>query len=63
MPTRTTGSLVSCTSQLGEYHVSDIEFVAAFDVDAKKVGQDLVARDHVQREQHDQDRRRPADRT
>ena len=28
--------------QLGEYHVSDISFVAAFDVDAKKVGQDLA---------------------
>jgi myo-inositol-1-phosphate synthase len=27
--------------QLGEYHVRDIEFVAAFDVDAKKVGRDL----------------------
>jgi myo-inositol-1-phosphate synthase len=26
---------------LGPYHVSDIEFVAAFDVDAKKVGRDL----------------------
>ncbi|MET8256043.1 inositol-3-phosphate synthase [Micromonospora sp. NPDC005553] len=25
----------------GEYHVSDVEFVAAFDVDAKKVGMDL----------------------
>src|SRR5688500_20203046 len=25
----------------GEYHVSDVEFVAAFDVDAKKVGKDL----------------------
>jgi myo-inositol-1-phosphate synthase len=25
----------------GDYHVSDIEFVAAFDVDAKKVGRDL----------------------
>ncbi|MCX6459038.1 MAG: inositol-3-phosphate synthase [Actinobacteria bacterium] len=25
----------------GPYHISDIEFVAAFDVDAKKVGQDL----------------------
>ena len=24
------------------YHVRDIEFVAAFDVDAKKVGQDLA---------------------
>lgn len=28
--------------QLGDYHVSDVEFVAAFDVDAKKVGQDLA---------------------
>jgi len=27
---------------LGEYHVRDVEFVAAFDVDAKKVGQDLA---------------------
>jgi myo-inositol-1-phosphate synthase len=27
--------------RFGEYHVSDIEFVAAFDVDAKKVGRDL----------------------
>jgi len=27
--------------QFGPYHVRDIEFVAAFDVDAKKVGQDL----------------------
>ena len=27
--------------QFGEYHVSDIEFVAAFDVDAKKVSRDL----------------------
>ncbi|MEI8081274.1 MAG: inositol-3-phosphate synthase [Actinomycetes bacterium] len=26
----------------GPYHVSDVEFVAAFDVDAKKVGQDLA---------------------
>jgi myo-inositol-1-phosphate synthase len=26
----------------GDYHVRDIEFVAAFDVDAKKVGQDLA---------------------
>src|SRR3954451_24832280 len=25
----------------GEYHVSDVRFVAAFDVDAKKVGRDL----------------------
>ncbi|THV40625.1 inositol-3-phosphate synthase [Glycomyces buryatensis] len=29
--------------QFGEYHVGDIEFVAAFDVDAKKVGQDLAS--------------------
>jgi myo-inositol-1-phosphate synthase len=28
--------------QFGEYHVGDVEFVAAFDVDAKKVGQDLA---------------------
>ncbi len=28
--------------QLGDYHISDVEFVAAFDVDAKKVGQDLA---------------------
>ncbi|MCI2975201.1 MAG: inositol-3-phosphate synthase [Ferrimicrobium sp.] len=27
--------------QLGDYHVSDLEFVAAFDVDATKVGVDL----------------------
>ncbi|MCO1579512.1 MULTISPECIES: inositol-3-phosphate synthase [unclassified Crossiella] len=27
--------------QFGDYHVRDIEFVAAFDVDAKKVGADL----------------------
>jgi len=26
----------------GDYHISDVEFVAAFDVDAKKVGQDLA---------------------
>src|SRR2546421_8723343 len=26
----------------GEYHVSDVEFVAAFDVDGKKVGRDLA---------------------
>ncbi len=28
--------------KFGEYHVGDVEFVAAFDVDAKKVGQDLA---------------------
>jgi myo-inositol-1-phosphate synthase len=27
--------------ELGDYHVGDLEFVAAFDVDAKKVGRDL----------------------
>src|SRR4051812_37515755 len=27
--------------QFGDYHVGDVEFVAAFDVDAKKVGRDL----------------------
>jgi myo-inositol-1-phosphate synthase len=27
--------------EFGEYHVSDVEFVAAFDVDDKKVGKDL----------------------
>jgi myo-inositol-1-phosphate synthase len=27
---------------VGGYHISDIKFVAAFDVDAKKVGLDLV---------------------
>jgi len=27
--------------QLGEYHISDIEFVAAFDIDVTKVGKDL----------------------
>ncbi|MBA2772786.1 MAG: inositol-3-phosphate synthase, partial [Nocardioidaceae bacterium] len=27
--------------QFGDYHVRDVEFVAAFDVDAKKVGFDL----------------------
>src|SRR5262244_380039 len=26
----------------GDYHVSDVQFVAAFDVDAKKVGHDLA---------------------
>ncbi|MGO1457898.1 MAG: inositol-3-phosphate synthase, partial [Corynebacterium casei] len=28
-------------AKFGDYHVGDIEFVAAFDVDAAKVGQDL----------------------
>ncbi len=29
-------------AQLGPYHVSDVEIVAAFDVDAKKVGKDVA---------------------
>ena len=28
--------------QFGDYHISDLQFVAAFDVDAKKVGRDLA---------------------
>src|SRR5690242_9577425 len=28
--------------QFGDYHVRDVQFVAAFDVDAKKVGRDLA---------------------
>ena len=28
--------------KLGDYHVSDINFVAAFDIDANKVGKDLA---------------------
>jgi myo-inositol-1-phosphate synthase len=28
--------------ELGDYHVGDVEFVAAFDVDASKVGQDVA---------------------
>jgi myo-inositol-1-phosphate synthase len=38
-PTSTVPGLMHV--QFGEYHVRDIEFVAAFDVDAKKVGMDL----------------------
>src|SRR5258706_15120293 len=29
--------------KFGDYHVGDVEFVAAFDVEAEKVGQDLAA--------------------
>ena len=46
--------------KFGPYHVRDVEFVAAFDVDAKKVGSGPLRRDRRQREQHDQDRRRAA---
>ena len=28
--------------KFGDYHVGDVEFVAAFDVDGKKVGADLA---------------------
>ena len=44
--------------KFGDYHVSDVEFVAAFDVDDKKVGKDLVRGHQRLREQHHQDRRR-----
>jgi myo-inositol-1-phosphate synthase len=39
-PTSTVPGLMHV--QFGEYHVRDVEFVAAFDVDAKKVGFDLA---------------------
>ena len=46
---------------LGGYHVGDVEFVAAFDVDAAKVGLDLGKAISAGAEQHDQVRqRRPA---
>ena len=52
----------SCTCRFGDYHVSDVELVAAFDVDAKKVGRG-PRRGHLrQREQHHQVLRRAADR-
>ncbi|QKE83216.1 inositol-3-phosphate synthase [Arthrobacter sp. NEB 688] len=38
-PTATVPGLMHV--RFGEYHVSDVEFVAAFDVDDKKVGKDL----------------------
>ena len=40
-PIRPRRCLASCTCSSAPYHVRDIEFVAAFDVDAKKVGLDL----------------------
>ena len=44
--------------ELGGYHVGDVEFVAAFDVDAAKVGVDL-SQGHLRRpQQHDPLRRR-----
>src|SRR5919205_3019703 len=39
-PTQKVPGLMHVT--FGDYHVRDIEFVAAFDVDAKKVGRDLA---------------------
>ena len=47
---------------LGGYHISDIEFSAAFDIDADKVGKDLSEAIWAGPEQHDQVRqgRRPA---
>ncbi|MFJ9389883.1 inositol-3-phosphate synthase [Nocardioides sp. NPDC101246] len=38
-PTATVPGLMHVT--FGDYHISDVEFVAAFDVDDKKVGKDL----------------------
>ena len=43
---------------LGGYHVRDIEFTAAFDIDADKVGKDLSDGDLLRPEQHDRLRRR-----
>ena len=45
---------------LGGYHVRDIEFTAAFDIDADKVGKDLSEAIWAGPEQHDQVRRRAA---
>ena len=39
---------------LGGYHVRDIEFVAAFDIDKEKVGKDLSQAICQRPEQHDQ---------
>ena len=40
-PSETVPGLMHVT--LGDYHVSDVEVVAAFDVDGKKVGRDVAA--------------------
>ena len=42
---------------LGGYHVRDIEFTAAFDIDADKVGKDLSEAIWAGPEQHDEVRR------
>ena len=44
--------------ELGGYHIRDIELVAAFDVDANKVGLDVGKADLRRAEQHDPVRRR-----
>ena len=43
---------------LGGYHVRDIEFTAAFDIDADKVGQGPLRGDLARSEQHDEVQRR-----
>jgi len=48
--------------RFGDYHVSDVEVVAAFDVDAKKVGLDLSEAISASENNHDQVRGRAADR-
>ena len=40
-PRRPTSSPGSCTPCVGGYHIRDIEFVAAIDIDKNKVGKDL----------------------
>ena len=55
----TSSSRASCTSNLGGYHVRDIEFTAAFDVVEGKVGKDLSEAIWAPPERHDQVRRRP----
>ena len=47
---------------LGGYHIRDIEFVAAFDIDAEKVGKDLSEAIFARPEQHHQVQRRAEDR-
>ena len=37
---------------LGGYHVRDVEFVAAFDIDKEKVGKDLSEAIYARPEQH-----------
>ena len=44
-------------SDLGGYHISDIEFVAAIDIDKNKVGKDLSEAIYTDAQQHLQVRR------